>query len=52
MKISARDKLKGWITKVVHGPAGAEISIHVAPDVEVGTVITESSAKELGLKRA
>ena len=50
MKISARNKLKGRITKVVHGPVGAEISIHVAPGVEVVSVITDSSAKELGLK--
>jgi molybdopterin-binding protein len=34
----------------VHGPVGAEISIHVAPNVELVSVITESSAKELGLK--
>ena len=50
MKISARNKLKGRITKVVHGPVGAEISVHVAPNVEVVSVITDSSAKELGLK--
>jgi molybdopterin-binding protein len=50
MKISARNKLKGRITKVVHGPVGAEVSIHVAPNVELVSVITDSSAKELGLK--
>jgi molybdopterin-binding protein len=31
MKISARNQLKGKITKVVHGPVGAEISLHVMP---------------------
>lgn len=50
MKISARNRLRGRITKVVHGPVGAEISIHVAPGVEIVSVITDSSAKELGLK--
>ncbi len=50
MKISARNQLKGRITKVVHGPVGAEISLHVAPGVEIVSVITDSSARELGLK--
>jgi molybdopterin-binding protein len=50
MKISARNQLKGRITKVIHGPVGAEISLHVAPGVEIVSVITDSSARELGLK--
>jgi molybdopterin-binding protein len=50
MKISARNQLKGRITKIVHGPVGAEVSLHVAPGVEIVSVITESSAKDLGLK--
>jgi molybdopterin-binding protein len=50
MRISARNRLKGRITKVVHGPVGAEVSVHVAPGVEVVSVITDSSARELGLK--
>jgi molybdopterin-binding protein len=50
MKISARNQLKGRITKVVHGPVGAEVSVHVAPGVEIVSVITDSSARELGLK--
>ena len=50
MKISARNQLKGRITKVVHGPVGAEVSLHVAPGVEIVSVITDSSARELGLK--
>jgi len=50
MKISARNQLKGKITKVVHGPVGAEVTLHVAPGVDIVSVITESSAKELGLK--
>ena len=50
MKISARNQLKGRITKVVHGAVGAEISLHVAPGVEIVAVITDSSARELGLK--
>jgi len=44
MKISARNQLKGRITKVVHGPVGAEVSLHVAPGVEIVSVITDRSA--------
>ena len=50
MKISARNQLKGRITKIVHGAVGAEVSLHVAPNVELVSVITETSAKDLGLK--
>ena len=50
MKISARNQLKGRITKVVHGQVGAEVTLHVAPGVEIVSVITESSANELGLR--
>jgi molybdopterin-binding protein len=50
MKISARNQLKGRIIKVVHGPVGAEVTLHVAPGVEIVSVITETSAKDLGLK--
>ncbi|MEO8628162.1 MAG: molybdopterin-binding protein [Betaproteobacteria bacterium] len=50
MKISARNRLQGKITKIVHGPVGAEVSIHVAPGVEIVSVITDSSARDLDLK--
>jgi molybdopterin-binding protein len=50
MKISTRNQLKGRITKVVHGPVGAEVSLHAAPGVEIVSVITDNSARELGLK--
>ena len=50
MKISARNQLKGRITKIVHGPVGAEVTLHVAPGVELVSVITDTSAKDLGLK--
>ena len=50
MKLSARNQLKGKVTKIVHGPVGAEVSINVAPGVDVVSVITDSSARELGLE--
>ena len=50
MKLSARNQLKGRITKIVHGPVGAEVTLHVAGGVEIVSVITETSARDLGLK--
>ena len=50
MKISARNQLKGRITKIIHGPVGAEVTLHVAAGVEITSVITDTSAKEMGLK--
>lgn len=50
MKLSARNNLKGKISKVVHGPVGAEVTVQIAPGVQIVSVITETSAKDLGLK--
>lgn len=50
MKISARNQLKGRITRIVHGPVGAEVTVSVAGGAEIVSVITESSARDLGLK--
>jgi molybdopterin-binding protein len=50
MRISARNNLKGKIARIVHGPVGAEVTIHVAPGVEIVSTITDTSARELGLK--
>jgi len=38
MRISARDQLKGRIAKIVHGPVGAQVSLHVAPGAEIVSV--------------
>jgi molybdopterin-binding protein len=50
MKISARNQIRGRITRIVHGPVGAEVTIAVAGGAEIVSVITESSARDLGLK--
>jgi molybdopterin-binding protein len=50
MKISARNQLKGRITSIVHGPVGAEVTLHVAQGAQIVSVITETSAKDLALK--
>ncbi len=50
MKISARNVIKGTIKGINHGPVSAEIVITAAKGLEITSVITDSAAKELGLK--
>ena len=49
MKISARNNLKGKIKKIVPGVVSTEITIEIAPGIEVVSVITKSSADNLHL---
>ncbi|HEY9623099.1 MAG TPA: molybdopterin-binding protein [Crinalium sp.] len=49
MKISARNALKGTIKSVVTGSVNDEVTIEVAPGVEVTAIITKTSAESLGL---
>jgi molybdopterin-binding protein len=50
MKISARNVLKGKVKSVIHGPVSAEVVITLANGLDVTSVITDSAARELGLK--
>ena len=50
MKISARNQLKGKVKSVKHGPVSTEVVISIAGEVDITSVITESAAKDLGLK--
>ncbi|MDZ8238103.1 MAG: molybdopterin-binding protein [Nostoc sp. ChiQUE01a] len=49
MEISARNSLKGIVKKVVPGSVNTEITIELAPGVELVSIITKSSAEKLGL---
>jgi len=49
MEISARNSLKGTVTKVVHGSVNTEITLEIAPGVELVSIITKSSAETLGI---
>lgn len=49
-KISARNVLEGKVVKVVDGPVSAEIDLEVGAGVVIGAVITEGSAKAMGIK--
>jgi molybdopterin-binding protein len=49
MKISARNTLKGIVKSVVTGAVNDEVTIEVAPGVEVTAIITKASAENLGV---
>ena len=49
MKLSTRNTLKGTIKKVELGAVNAEITLEIAPGVEVISIITKSSAERLSL---
>jgi len=49
MKISARNTLKGKIKKVVTGAVNTEITIEIAPGIEIVSIITSASVEHLGL---
>ena len=49
MKVSTRNTLKGTVKKVDLGAVNAEITLEVAPGIEVVSIITKHSAERLGL---
>ncbi|MEQ9356235.1 TOBE domain-containing protein [Coleofasciculus chthonoplastes] len=49
MEISARNTFKGTVKKVVPGSVNSEVTIEVAPGIEMTAIITKSSAERLGL---
>jgi molybdopterin-binding protein len=50
MKVSARNLIKGKIKQVEIGAVNAEVTIEIAPGVEITSIITKSSAENLGIK--
>ncbi|MCX7593340.1 MAG: molybdopterin-binding protein [Fischerella sp.] len=49
MKISARNALKSTVKKVVPGSVNTEVTLELAPGVEVTAIITKASADNLQL---
>ncbi len=49
MKVSARNVLKGTVKKVVTGAVNSEVTLEIAPGVEITSMITRASAEHLGL---
>jgi molybdopterin-binding protein len=49
MKLSARNVLRGTIRKIEIGAVNAQITLEIAADVEVVSIITVDSVKRLRL---
>jgi molybdopterin-binding protein len=49
MQISARNTLKGTVKKIEAGSVNAEVTLEVAPGVELTAIITKASVEKLGL---
>ncbi len=50
MKLSARNTLPGTIREIQPGAVNAEITIELAPGLEVVSIITNDAVKDLELK--
>lgn len=51
MKISARNVLKGKVKKLVHGAVNSEVTLEMPGGMQIVSIITKSSARNLGLKK-
>jgi molybdate transport system regulatory protein len=49
MRTSARNALRGEISKIVSGAVNSEVTLVVAPGVEITSILTRRSVNELGL---
>lgn len=49
MQISARNTLKGIVKTISVGAVNTEITLEIAPGIEIVAVITKSSAERLAL---
>ncbi|MGE4553193.1 MAG: molybdopterin-binding protein [Desulfovibrionaceae bacterium] len=50
MQVSARNLIPGTVKNIVIGLVNAEVTLEVAPGVEIVSVITKSSVERMGLK--
>ncbi len=50
MKLSARNSIPGTISDIKLGPVSAEVTINVAPGIDIVSVISAASVGTLGLK--
>ncbi|MDO4725135.1 MAG: molybdopterin-binding protein [Comamonadaceae bacterium] len=50
MKISARNVLPGKVVAIHQGPVTTEVTLELAPGLQVVSTITTHSAQALGLK--
>lgn len=50
MKLSARNVLKGRVKSIQHGAVNTEVIVEIPGGVEMVSIITKTSAQNLGLK--
>ncbi len=50
MRISARNSFPGKVTHIKLGPVSAEVTINVAPGIDIVSVISTASVEELKLR--
>jgi molybdopterin-binding protein len=50
MKVSARNQLKGTVKKITHGSINSEVTLEIAPGVEITAQVTTTSVASLGIK--
>jgi molybdopterin-binding protein len=50
MKISARNVIKGTVRAVEIGAVNVEVTVEVAPGLEMTSIITKKSCENLGLE--
>ncbi len=50
MKISARNTLPGIVRKIEEGAVNAEVTLEIAPDIRIVSVITLDAVHSLRLK--
>jgi molybdenum-pterin binding domain len=49
MEISARNVFNGKVKKLVTGIVSTEVTLEIAPDLEITAIISKASAERLGM---
>lgn len=50
MKISARNTLPGIVRRIEEGAVNAEVTLELAPQLSIVSIITRDAVRSLGLK--
>ena len=50
MKLSARNVIAGKVVSITEGAVNVEVTIEVAPEIQVVSIITKQACESLGLK--
>ncbi|MDX2217310.1 MAG: molybdopterin-binding protein [Oculatellaceae cyanobacterium bins.114] len=51
VKISARNILKAKVKQIIKGTVNAEVTLAIAPGIDLVAIVTRTSADKLGLKK-